>query len=478
MFRLGVKLVLCAACAAAVWAVWPHTQATGEAAAAPAEALAAPKETLGWMGVASCAAMACHNANGPRGSKRSEYSTWAAHDKHAQAFAVLYTKRSSEMVGNLYGSGEGVKPAHEQTLCLKCHASGDGDPQPKGPRFQLSDGVGCESCHGPAEHYLSEHYRDSFTALSADEKWHKYGLRKTKNLSERARLCVGCHVSDAATGKDVNHDLYASGHPRLNFEFAAYLTQYPKHWDIAKEKERYSDYEARVWALGQVACARASLELLQKRAKDAQGDKAPWPEFAEYACFACHKTLKPDSPRQRAGYGDRLPGSLPWGAWPWWTATRYAKYTGADNLKGLDNLRKEMERPRPNTARVQASTGTLLTALDGWQEQVEKRPFKSTSLQGFQKELLADDSPTNPLTWDEATQLYLALEALQRARATMEGRPTAPKFLGGLRDLRKVLVDAFPIPEAPRQRVDSPANFEPAQLKEPLNTLRETLGER
>src|SRR5262249_24216058 len=43
-----------------------------------------------FMGVASCASTACHHGGGGKEMKRSEYSTWSAHDfKHRQAYNVL-----------------------------------------------------------------------------------------------------------------------------------------------------------------------------------------------------------------------------------------------------------------------------------------------------------------------------------------------------------------------------------------------------
>src|SRR5262249_33868672 len=48
-------------------------------------------------GVGSCASMACHHGNGPRGSKGSEYSIWVAVDPHAKAFRVLYNPESKRM---------------------------------------------------------------------------------------------------------------------------------------------------------------------------------------------------------------------------------------------------------------------------------------------------------------------------------------------------------------------------------------------
>jgi hypothetical protein len=88
-----------------------------------------------------------------------------------------------------------------------------------------ADGVGCESCHGASGRWLGPH-----TTLGwRDRPWPEkaaLGMRNTKDLASRARLCAGCHVGDGGSddlpARDVNHDLIAAGHPRLNFELSAY----------------------------------------------------------------------------------------------------------------------------------------------------------------------------------------------------------------------------------------------------------------
>ena len=80
------------------------------------------------------------------------------------------------------------------------------------------DGVNCESCHGPAQLWLAEHTQYGWNNRPPLEK-ERLGMRPTRELPERAAVCVGCHVGPP--GRDMNHDLIAAGHPRLNFEFAA-----------------------------------------------------------------------------------------------------------------------------------------------------------------------------------------------------------------------------------------------------------------
>jgi hypothetical protein len=87
--------------------------------------------------------------------------------------------------------------------------------------------------------------------------------------------------------------------------------------------------------------------------------------------------------------------------------------------------------------------------------------------------LLRADDTRAALSWDEATQLYLALDALQRGREDLQKGSTSDKWRTGLRDFRKELSNAFQVPGAPDQRVESPANFDPAKLTKPLELLRD-----
>src|SRR6185369_11307888 len=201
------------------WLAWPRSPASGR----QAEPIPAPQgtETARFFGVASCASMACHHFNGAKGEVRSEYSTWSAWDKHARAYAVLENERSHRIVNNLYYSeaDPDKMPATKRKLCLECHSTFAEESQ-KGERFFVGDGVGCESCHGAAEKYLDKHYLTGFKEMSHEQKEKDFGLRNVWDLSARTKLCTTCHVGNK--DKDVNHDLIAAGHPRLNFEMGGY----------------------------------------------------------------------------------------------------------------------------------------------------------------------------------------------------------------------------------------------------------------
>jgi hypothetical protein len=71
------------------------------------------------VGTYGCSARACHGGLEPlRGSSvlQNEHTTWILHDKHADAYRVLFNERSQTIARNLGG-----KPAHEDVRCLACH---------------------------------------------------------------------------------------------------------------------------------------------------------------------------------------------------------------------------------------------------------------------------------------------------------------------------------------------------------------------
>lgn len=261
----------------------------------------AQERPLQYVGAGSCSASACHNAKLTQGTTGGEHAFWITRDPHAKAYEILFEPRSREIQRKL----DRKTPAHEDAQCLKCHvapAYDDREP-PVQARYFKTDGVSCESCHGPASEWISVHHLDAWQLRSVAEK-KKLGMNDTRSLGGRAQVCVTCHVG--APGVEVNHDLIAAGHPRLHFELAAFHAHLPRHWSDAKDRSSRPDFDARLWAEGQLAGARAALELLADRAADKM---KPWPEFAEFDCAACHHDLASPSARPRLGKA----GAMPWG---------------------------------------------------------------------------------------------------------------------------------------------------------------------
>jgi hypothetical protein len=484
MRHIPGRMAILLAAAASVCLAWQRSPVAGRPAA-PAEAAASAPEDHGWnadasrdavwMGVASCASSSCHHENGPKGSKRSEYDTWAGYDKHARAYQVLYNDRSERIVRNLYG--DQAKPATEQALCLKCHASHDGvTDRGVSERFQLADGVSCESCHGAAEKWLTVHYEAGFKEKSLEEKA-ALGLRPTKDILHRAKLCTSCHVG--SPDKEVNHDLIAAGHPRLAFELGAYHGIYNKHWDINDDHARYKDFEARLWSVGQLESARAALELLAARAEGASkpGKEArPWPEFSEYDCFACHKRLQVNSPRQQAGYPDRRAGSLPWGDWylsPTNPLNGEIGMRQADDADPVKKVRDLMQSPVPDAGKVASSARDIVRRIDRILGNLQPdRPADGGQSQKLLGRLLqVGKERVGAMSWDEAAQLYLALAAMENELNDLRRDNSSPEVIDSLEKMAKDLQKAFP------PGSDSPSLFEPRKVLADLKSISDRIGD-
>jgi hypothetical protein len=473
MRSLYGRLVLGAVAAGAVWLACSRTSA---ARIAPAYSdLPASQAHNKWMGVASCSSSACHGGDGPTGGKRSEYTTWVAHDKHARAYRVLFEERSRRIARNLPEPDGRLVEAHEKALCLKCHASNNGEEGSAGSRLFRADGIGCESCHGPAERWLTVHYQAGFKEKSAADKAH-LGLLPTKDLTSRAKQCVACHVGDAE--KEVNHDLIAAGHPRLSFEFAAYLALYPKHWNPADDRQRYPDFAARAWMIGQVTSARAALDLLQARAEGADADekkRKPWPEFSEYDCFACHKDLKVDSPRQLAGYGVRRPGAFPYGNWYLTVPLTFARLNNekaARDTEPVAELRRLMQRASPPAKDVARQTAAAGRLFEGLLRQVESHsPYRNEEVRALLANFVQDGAPhAGSMGWDEAAQVYLGVAALHQALSDEAGGRSDPRLERAVKELG-MTINTF------QPGFNSPVRFNPERFSLKLTDLRKQLSQ-
>jgi hypothetical protein len=454
---------------------WIQTARCPLAASAQVEAAAgAPVSAAGLQTIAitSCASTACHGGNAATGTRGSEYTIWAT-DKHSKAFQVLFNGRSQRITANL----KVPTAAHENPDCLNCHVMERSRDHLHDPRYSLSDGVSCESCHGSAEKWLTTHYLPEWQKLNTDDKA-KLGMRPTKGLIERAKGCVQCHVGSAE--QEVNHDLIAAGHPRLNFEFSAFLATMPKHWSIREEKERYPDFEARAWALGQVVSAQAALELLAHRADAAISSRktAVWPGFAEYDCAACHHELASQGFRRDASYAKRRQRSLvAWGTWYTSMTLALARHSAdadADDLEAsfqrLQGLMSWPHASTPDPHRVAHVAKKIAKQLEGWLREVQRTTYDATTVHGLLRSMAAEEAQRLDATsWDQAAQLSLAIAALYHARADLDPESRDPALEDAVRRTLKQL--GFPL------GFDSKRGYAPGAFLDELGNVRKRIGQ-
>lgn len=244
------------------------------------------------QGAASCAASGCHGGpqvgvaaiDAPRGS---EYPLWVETDPHARSWQTLNSPASIEILNRLsiLQDGQIVAPEAYQN-CLACHNTSR-SLLSDGISPSLSEGVGCEACHGAAEKWSSEHFQGPHSVRRAQAE---LGLVDLQPLVQRAKACALCHVG--GPDRDMNHDIIAAGHPALYFDMAVYHEAYPKHWRDSPPNP--ISFRAQLWLAGQLAQADSELELIAARASRSHSVSV-WPEFANYQCTSCHQRLN-DSP--------------------------------------------------------------------------------------------------------------------------------------------------------------------------------------
>jgi len=252
------------------------------------------------LGVITCAGSTCHGALEPWQQSnvlQNEYITWQRSDKHAKAYAVLLNDRSKRIARNM-----GLEAAHTAGVCLDCHA--DNVPaNMRGSRFQMSDGVGCEACHGGSVRYLGPHVIGG--AHHAENL--KLGLFPTERPVERAQLCLSCHFGESR--KFVTHRIMGAGHPRMAFELDTFTAIQPAHYRVDEDygKRKGGVYSSvKTWAIGQAIATSMTMDVM---ANPKLGRDGAFPELVLFDCHACHHSMKDLKWAPRASIG--LPPGVP-----------------------------------------------------------------------------------------------------------------------------------------------------------------------
>lgn len=447
MNRVSMRIIVLVAALALAAVALTHS-GTGEPIPPSRTSAAAPQNKL--IGVAGCAAMACHG--GTRPNERGEYTTWIQHDRHARAFSVLYDELSQHIARNL-----GIEHPEQGNRCLACHATGV--KAPRGERFAIEDGVSCEACHGAAEKWLVPHSLADWKKKSDAEKYGSSGMVNTKDVVARATVCVQCHVG--AADREVNHDLIAAGHPPLVFELDAFTANMPPHWRETPDK--MATFGAQAWAVGQAVAMKQSLELLQ-----AQAERGQWPEFAQFECSSCHHSLKEKSWRQSVGYGDRAPGSPVWSNPQWLLAQRVAtssqrKPGSGDELTAVQRILSKVNSAAPEVA---SATEKALATASQLVYETARENWTGQRLHRLLADLAAEPNAAS-LDYAVASHITMALGAVFEAtvRADAAAGSTTKAWSEKVRPKLDRLYDD----------VQRPADFNASQFTADLKEFRDSL---
>lgn len=221
---------------------------TRPVAASETNSVAAPK----FLGAQSCSTSGCH---GGAGELNKQFTLWTQYDFHHQRPVATLTTARSERLAKVLQIADPTKHAR----CTACHAPFQTVPAALLDKdVKVTEGVSCESCHGPAEKWLLSHTRKDY---SHADRVHS-GMRDLKNPYVRANTCVACH-------QNVDSELLRAGHPELIFELDGQAVTQPKHWRKSLDRPG-----PQLWLVGQaVALREMSWQLA--------GEKSPHENLAD-----------------------------------------------------------------------------------------------------------------------------------------------------------------------------------------------------
>ncbi|MDH4048505.1 MAG: cytochrome c family protein [Gammaproteobacteria bacterium] len=359
-------------------------------------------------GVATCAASQCHGSAVPRdGSNvfQNEYVTWTQNDPHSGAYQALNGELSLAIARRL-----GIGDPREADICLDCHADNVAAGR-RGERFQISDGVSCEACHGGAQKWLSTHY-NAPAVSHADNV--AAGLYPGDQVKARADLCLSCHLG--TRDKFATHRIMAAGHPRLAFE----LDTFTELWRTAGRQPHYrvdADYRQRkavnghgyTWGAGLVADGRQRLALIMS---PGFAGGAMFPELGLYDCHACHRSMKSVQWRRLPRQGGAGPGVPFINDSSFVMIVALARALDPDNAGAIESSLTELHLAGSNSVTaIQSAAKDLDAGLRKLQSGLTEGSFRNRE-KDILAEILKSGARREFLDYESAEQAFMAVQML------------------------------------------------------------------
>ena len=150
-----------------------------------------------YVGVAKC--KMCHKSE----AQGEQFPIWEK-SAHAKAYATLAGDD-----GKAIAKEKGIEDPQKADACLKCHVTGYGAAADMfGDKYDMANGVGCESCHGAGSDY------DKMSVMKAVMA----GTTKPESVGlvlPTEKTCTACHNSESPTFKSFDFEKMAAqiAHP-------------------------------------------------------------------------------------------------------------------------------------------------------------------------------------------------------------------------------------------------------------------------
>ena len=407
------------------------------------------------LGVASCAGSSCHGALEPWQNStvaQREFITWEEKDPHSNAYQTLLSADSKRIAHNL-----GLANAHEADICLDCHA--DNVPvERRAKGFQISDGVGCEACHGGAVNWLGVHISgkaDHPTNLAA-------GLYPTEKPVARAKLCLSCHFG--TEDRFITHRIMGAGHPRLAFELDTYSWTQPGHFEIdADYRERKPGISSvQVWAVGQAIAVASLLDAMLDPKRNQDGI---FPELAFFDCHACHHPMSNVrwAPREIHGIGPGVPRLYDANLIMLSVLAKRLDAAAAERISA--KTRALHQASLEGHAAVLGAAAELKEETSALIEHIAKHKFTATDMKMLFAGVLEGGLRGEYVDYAAAAQATMALSAILQAMAD-DGILTHTRHV----ELTRVLDACF-------EAIKDDGEYNPRQFLADLQSLQQAIGE-
>jgi len=425
--------------------------------------------------ILGCNATGCHGSNVPESKNwQRAFKIWFDQDPHAQSYTSLLSPTSVGIVSRL--ANEDLKPDSKQyrdilnAKCISCHTN-----ENTSEKEQVL-GVDCQSCHGPADAWGSEHYSSKWKELGKD-RFENTRMLNVESMVTRAQICSSCHIGEvnrtSGSDREVDHQMMAAGHPPMHFDFESYLRRYPAHWDSENESVGLkSIIGTQRWRIGKISSMMAKLDLLSARAlrsevKSAQ--KGDWPELTDLSCSSCHHALGEPNWRQDRAFNSTA--SLD----DWFVSQLdcAVREPSTEELNAqLTSLKRQVEHVSPDPRLVAMRASSLRHWLAAELDYMSSADEHSEARirEKLDKRLASVDQIRN---WESATQWYISTRVLSEGLGMESTRKPLPffvedPFLGTARIWK---------PSSDRE-FTTPRMFHPEMLDTYMNDLKQQLRSR
>jgi hypothetical protein len=133
-----------------------------------------------YIGTSTC--RLCHNST----LKGTIWDAWDS-TKHATAYVTLANQQSKTIAAEM-----GIEDPQQDSTCLRCHVTGY--DLPATDKYSVEEGVTCEACHGPGQHY------DDIRVMTKPDLYEQKGM-----IEPDEELCITCHNQESPTYKEFKY---------------------------------------------------------------------------------------------------------------------------------------------------------------------------------------------------------------------------------------------------------------------------------